>query len=114
MNPTDQMYENMAKHPDAGQVMDLLAIVEPCDEFSMALCLVRDCFSPNTTLRTLSRKKLRGVLKERLALLRAYESAMKEAETETEQDEAREAFRRQVNALMGRPLNPASGDSFNV
>lgn len=120
-HPHDQLYRSMAAHPDAGQVMDLLKIVDPVDDFSSALCLIRDCFSPNTTLRTLSRKCLRRLLKERLALLRAHETAVMQAAAEagikaqdymqalkrlpkTTADELREAYTKQVAAMRTRPL----------
>lgn len=115
------LYESMAKHPHIAPVFDLLKLVDPCDEFSRALCLVRDCFSPNTTLRALSRDQLAGVLAERTNLLLAYETAVYEAaraigakpKTFLDAVDAlpdsiacmlREAFEQQVAKLMGRPL----------
>jgi hypothetical protein len=78
----NHLYESMRQHPDTGPVMDLLELVDPVDEFSRALCLVRDCFSSGDTLRTLSRKKLKGLLGERLRLVKAYEVAVLEAARE--------------------------------
>lgn len=75
----NDLYESMQKHPDTGPVMALMALVEPVDEFSRALCLVRDCFSPNQSRRTLSRTKLRALLGERLKLVIAYETAVFQA-----------------------------------
>ena len=114
------LYESMAAHPDIAPVFDLLRLVDPVDEFSRALCLVRDCFDPEETLRTLSRDLLRDLLKQRTALLRAYETAVMDAaqvygakpktflEAATvlgfEFDTLRKAFENQVAELMGRPL----------
>jgi hypothetical protein len=111
------LYTSMAEHPDTGQVMQLLALVDPVDEFSRALCLVRDCFDPNPTLRILSRNKLRGLLSQRLALLRAYESAVIDAVPGAKTfsdaillgdratvDRLRENFEQQAAVLMGRKL----------
>ena len=75
-HPVDSMYESMAVHPDCSKVLDLLHLVDPVDEFSAALCLVRDCFSPTSTLSALSRQKLAQITKERMDLLRAYQDAM--------------------------------------
>lgn len=75
----NHLYESMRQHPDTGPVMDLLAMVEPTDEFSRALCLVRDCFSSSDTLRELSRAKLKGLLGERMALVIAYQTAVFQA-----------------------------------
>lgn len=72
------LYENMAKHPDIKPTMDLLELVEPCDEFSRALILLRDCFSPNTTLRMLSRRALREVCSGRVRLLHNYQTVVSE------------------------------------
>ena len=115
------LYDSMAKHPDTGPVMRLLELVDPVDEFSKALVLVRDCFSPNATLRELSRRALRHKLAERVGLMAVYETAVMEAarawgaqpsnfldavkELPPEKFEAlRAAYQAQVNALMGRPL----------
>ena len=75
----NHLYESMRQHPDTGPVMALLELVDPVDEFSRALCLVRDCFSSSDTLRTLSRKKLKGLLGERMQLVVAYETAVFQA-----------------------------------
>ncbi len=80
--PDSSLYESMASHPDTGPIMELLGLVEPVDEFSKALCLVRDCFSPNNTLRSLSRKQLRALLGERINLMNAFESAVVRAANE--------------------------------
>lgn len=110
------LYDSMAAHPDIAPVLDLLKIVDPVDEFSSALCLVRDCFSPNNTLRTLSRRALQRMLNERLALLRGYETAVTQAAgiadfgkalaalPREKADELKKAYAAQVAELMGRPL----------
>lgn len=113
----DELYKAMAKHPDTGPVMELLDMVEPVDEFSRALCLVRDCFSPDSTLRVLSRDKLRGLLASRVALMTTYQQAMIDAVPGVKTFDAaiangppfvvntlRASFERQVAELMGRPL----------
>ena len=101
--------------------MELLELVDPVDEFSRALCLVRDCFSSSDTLRTLSRKKLKGLLGERMRLVQAYEVAVLQAardwgaEPKTFLEAIKElppgeftrlhmAYVAQVRELMGRPL----------
>ena len=76
---SDKLYESMAKHPDTGPIMELLQLVEPVDEFSRALCLVRDCFAQGGTLRLLSRNKLRGMLQSRVSLMMAYQKAVIDA-----------------------------------
>jgi hypothetical protein len=113
------LYESMSKHPDIGPIMELLELVEPCDEFSKALCLVRDCFNPNNTLRALSRRKLRSMMGERTGLMAAYETAVYtaarahgiepgswleaiDALPAVEFSELRDAYNKQVDALMGR------------
>lgn len=113
------LYESMRQHPDTGPVMELLELVEPVDEFSKALCLVRDCFSSNQTLRTLSRSKLTALLGERLKLVEAYCTAVLEAAREQGWEpktflegvkalppgkfaELHEAYAAQVDKLMGR------------
>ena len=75
----NHLYESMRQHPDTGPVMDLLELVDPVDEFSRALCLVRDCFSSSDTLRELSRAKLKGLLGERMKLVIAYQTAVFQA-----------------------------------
>jgi len=117
MSTPEQLYNSMANHPDTGPVMDQLALVEPVDEFSRALCLVRDCFSPNTTLRLLSRNKLQGMLRSRRALMYAYQNAVVDAvpgaKTFTDAlakgdrqriEELRKKFEEQAAELMSRPL----------
>ncbi len=115
------LYKSMRVHPDIAPIMDLLDLVEPCDEFSRALCLVRDCFEENNTLRHLSRRSLRALLKERTSLMTVYEMVVMKAATTTgakpttfleaasalpadEFDKMREVYRRQVAEVMGRPL----------
>jgi hypothetical protein len=109
----------MRQHPDTGPVMELLELVEPTDEFSKALCLVRDCFSSNQTLRTLSRSKLTALLGERLKLVIAYQTATFQAARDVgahpqtfldavkalppgKFTELHKAYAEQVNKLMGR------------
>lgn len=107
---------NIHEHP----AMKLLELVDPVDEFSKALVLVRDCFSPSATVRELSYRALRHRLADRLGLLAAYEtSVMEAARAHTgvlpstfldatlalpaeEFAKLRAAFNAQVNALMGR------------
>lgn len=113
------LYESMSKHPDTGPVMKLLELVEQCDEFSKGVSLVRDCFSPNNTLRALSRRKLRSILGERTGLMETYQTAVYEAARKhgvkpaswleavdalpaVEFGELRDAYNAQVDALMGR------------
>jgi len=115
------LYDSMAAHPDIQPVLELLKLVDPVDEFSRALVLVRDCFATNNTLRALSRKALRRLLSERTALLAAYETAvMKAAQDRGHRpksfmaaltalprdvaEELRRNFTEQAEALMGRPL----------
>lgn len=110
------LYKSLQEHPDLAPVFDLLKIVDPVDEFSSALCLVRDCFSPSGTLRTLTRRSLRRLLSERLALLRAHETAVTQAAGISDfgkalaalppekAEELRAAYRAQVDKLMNRPL----------
>lgn len=116
----NELYRSMAQHPDTGPIMEMLSLVDPVDEFSKAVCLVRDCFSDNQTLRTLSRRQLKGMLASRVALVTAYEtSVMQEARKYGEPtdfadacemipsvkfDAMRRDFRRQVDELMKRPL----------
>jgi hypothetical protein len=117
----NQLYRSMAEHPDTGPVMALLELIEPVDEFSRGVVLVRDCFSPNNTLRALSRRKLRTMLAERTGLMAAYETAVMEAaqtygiapkswleavKTLPPEvfEELRAAYQAQVDALMKRPL----------
>ena len=75
----NHLYDSMRQHPDTGPVMALLDLVDPVDEFSRALVLIRDCFSPSDTLRELSRAKLKGLLGERMKLEVAYETAVFQA-----------------------------------
>lgn len=114
---TNELYESMATHPDTGPVMQLLDLVEPVDEFSRALVLVRDCFSPDATLRGLTRAKLRGMLNARVMLVQAYQQAVVElvpgARTfdaammrapKEQLDKLRADFEAQMAELMARPL----------
>ncbi len=113
------IYNSMYDHPDTGPVMKLLELVEQCDEFSKGVVLVRDCFSPNNTLRALSRRKLRAILGERTGLMEAYQTVVYEAARKhgakpksylhavsaipiAEFKALRDAYNAQVNALMGR------------
>lgn len=115
------LYESMAKHPDIAPVMEMLETVEPVDEFSKAICLIRDCFSPNNTLRALSRRQLRGLMRTRIALMTGFETAVVQAAREAGAkpkgfEDAMKAlppevfermhasYRAQVDELMGRPL----------
>jgi hypothetical protein len=115
----NNLYECMRRHPNTGPVMELLELVEPVDEFSKALCLVRDCFSANQTLRTLSRRQLTALLDERLKLVAAYHTAVLEAAREQGAEpktflegvkalppgkfaELHKAYAVQVDELMGR------------
>lgn len=117
----NNLYQSMAEHPDIEPIMDLLDLVDPCDEFSQALCLVRDCFSPSDTLRLLSRKSLRELLKTRTSLMSSYQTAVaaaaraKGVNAKTfleaasalpaeEFDTMRKAYEKQVNELMNRPM----------
>lgn len=118
---SQHLYESMAAHPDIAVVMELLELVEPVDEFSRALCLVRDCFSPSDTLRLLSRNQLRGLMKSRMALMTAFETAVMDAAKikgvtpktfseahgalePSEFNELVRAYKQQVDELMSRPL----------
>ncbi len=115
------LYESMAKHPDTGPVLALLELVDPCDEFSKGVVLVRDCFSPSNTLRALSRRKLRAMLSVRTGLMEAYQTAVMAAARAQgakpltfldamsalppkKFEELRAAYNAQVDALMGRSL----------
>lgn len=115
------LYESMAHHPDIAPVMEMLELAEPVDEFSRALCLIRDCFSPNDTLRILSRKQLTGLMKSRIALMTSFETAVVQAAKDTgaaprtfadavkalpaeEFANMQASFSKQVDELMGRPL----------
>jgi hypothetical protein len=117
----NHLYDSMRQHPDTGPVMALLDLVDPVDEFSRALVLVRDCFSSSDTLRNLSRSKLKGLLGERMKLVAAYEVAVLEAARELgakpttyleaitalpagKFTELHMAYAKQVDELMGRPL----------
>lgn len=118
----NHLYDSMRQHPDTGPVMALLDLVDPVDEFSRALVLIRDCFSPSDTLRELSRAKLRNLLGERMKLVAAYEVAVLEtarahgakpatfleavsALPHGKFTQLHEAYAEQVNELMGRQLN---------
>jgi len=114
---TRELYESMRKHPSTGPVLELLELVDPVDEFSRALCLVRDCFDPSPTLRLLSRNKLQGLLSSRVALLKTYQQAVVDAVPGAKTFEAAVAtgdrdtidalkrdFERQAAELMSRPL----------
>lgn len=118
MNP---LYESMRKHPDTGPIMEMLGLLDPVDEFSSALCLIRDCFSPSDTLRLLSRRKLEKLLHSRTSLMAAFETAVvaaaKEAGSKPKNFEEavgaitpekfyclRTAYEAQVRVLMGRSL----------
>lgn len=76
------LYESMRTHAETGPVLEMLDLVEPHDDFSRALVLVRDCFSPSNTLRELSRKALRRVLQDRINLMTAFNSSVLEAARE--------------------------------
>ena len=95
------LYDSMRQHPDTGPVMALLDLVDPVDEFSRALVLIRDCFSPSDTLRTLSRKKLKGLLGERMQLVVAYETAVFQAARDV--GGSPQTFMEAVNALLPTP-----------
>lgn len=71
-----ELYESMRTHPETGPVLELLDMADGADLFSRALALVRDCFSPSDTLRHLSRRKLRAIMKRRVAIVFAYETAV--------------------------------------
>lgn len=118
MNP---LYESMRKHPDTGPVLELLELVDPVDEFSKALCLVRDCFSPSDTLRLLSHRQLKNLLWHRTRLMATFETAVNEAAKEAGANpktwaeavqvlspgqfyKLRDAYDAQVRVLMGRSL----------
>jgi len=113
----NELYEAMAAHPDTGPVMEQLALVEPVDEFSRALCLVRDCFDPSPTLRLLSRRKLRDMLSSRMALMMAYQQMVIDAVPGAKTfaaavangnpatiDRIRATYEKQAAELMARPL----------
>jgi len=91
------LYESMRSHAETGPVMELLDMVEPHDDFSRALVLVRDCFSPHSTLRYLSRKALRRVLQDRINLATAFQSSVLEAAREI--DPEVRSFEAAVKAL---------------
>lgn len=113
------IYDDMREHPATGPILTLLDIVDPVDEFSKALVMIRDCFSPNNTLRELSRRALRYKLSERVGLMTAYETAVINAAKEhgnnprtfldaiavlppAEFEELRKAYKEQVDAMMQR------------
>lgn len=73
---SDQLYIDMAKHPDIAPVLGLLELADGSDPFSRALMLARNCFSPDSTLRALSRLALRRVMEYRIELVTAYEAAV--------------------------------------
>ncbi len=115
------LYDSMAAHPDIKPMLDMLDLVEPCDEFSRALILVRDCFSPSDTLRQISRSQLRAVCSGRIALLNTYQSTMLEASKaigceprtfleaweslpSASRESLQAAYAQQVNELMGRAI----------
>jgi len=117
MSNANDLYESMKKHPDTGPVLEQLDLIDPVDEFSRALCLVRDCFDPSPTLRMLSRNKLQGLIAGRMNLLRTYQRAVVAAvpgcQTFDEAvmkgdpakiDALKATFEAQANELMGRPL----------
>ncbi len=79
MTDPNQLFVDMQTHPDCGPVFELLNLADGCDTFSRALALVRDCFSPDSTLRALSRDKLRKIMKLRTAAVFAYEGAVMKA-----------------------------------
>ncbi len=99
--------------------MALLDLVDPVDEFSRALVLIRDCFSPSDTLRELSCAKLKGLLGERMKLVVVYETAVFQAARDrgwkpktfveamnslppVKVGELHRAYAAQVRKLMGR------------
>lgn len=117
----NHLYDSMRQHPDTGPVMELLEMVDPVDEFSRALVLVRDCFSSSDTLRELSRAKLKGLLGQRLELVIVYETAVFQAARDLGANpptfveaikalpagkftELHMAYAAQVRELMGRSL----------
>ena len=73
---TDELYKSMREHPETGPVMELLELADGSDAFARALALVRDCFSPERTLRLLARDRLRQITKRRAMLVYNYEQAV--------------------------------------
>lgn len=119
MTDADELYKSMATHPDTGPVLDMLELVEPVDEFSKALCLVRDCFAQGGTLRLLSRNKLRGLLRSRIMLMNAYHDAVvatvpgaktfvdavaNHAADRAKLTALKQAYEKEAAKLMARPL----------
>jgi len=117
----DELYISMKTHPDTAPVMEKLGLVEPVDEFSRALVLMRDCFSPSGTARTLAREKLNRMLASRVALMKVFETSVVQAArakgetpktfaeamavlTSDEMQVLRNSYRTQMDELMCRPL----------
>lgn len=98
-----EFYENMASHPETGPVLELLSMVDGVDDFSRALVLVRDCFSPSSTLRHLSRNGLRRILKDRIALVTTFHSAVLGAAREI--DPKASDFKTAVDILPSEDLD---------
>lgn len=115
------IFDDMKAHPSIGPILTLLDIVDPVDEFSKALVMIRDCFSPNDTLRELSRRALRYKLAERVGLMTTYETVVINAAKDhghnpqtfleaiavlpsAEFEVLRASYKAQVDAMMQRPL----------
>lgn len=73
---TDSLYKSMREHPDLRPVFELLDLADGSDLFARALMLVRDCFAESDTLRILSRKRLRAIMKRRIAVVFTYEMSV--------------------------------------
>lgn len=118
----NKLFADMERHPSIAPVFELLDLADGSDEASLALKLARDCFSSNQTLRVLSRRKLRQIMRARIALVTQFEVAVataarrhtgqqpasfKEAMAmlpREQFDALRDDYEKQANALKSRPL----------
>jgi len=120
---TESMYKSMRSHPDIAPVFEMLDLADGSDLFSRALALVRDCFAESDTLRILSRKQLRKIMKRRVALVYTYEVAVVTAARKcganvkdfadamlvlpaAEFEEIRAQFNEQINEMKKHALDP--------
>lgn len=85
----------------------MLELVEPVDEFSSAVCMIRDCMADDLTLRALAIKKLRVFLRARLNLVATYQAeiaqhgGIENIRPDTFEN-LRAAFKSQMDRLHGR------------
>jgi len=111
----DQLYQSMAEHEDIKPLLDKLGTLHPVDEWSRALCLLRDCFAADAARRIESRREVVRMIRGREHLQKAYENAMVRAApgattfmeavakvSTADADRIREDYDRQINELMGR------------